>query len=51
MVMINQGSVVEIMYPNLFKGLNLKPENLTAYSLPVQTGEFRRQDGYSKGTD
>ena len=32
MVMIDQGSTVEIMYPYLFMGLNLKPENLTAYS-------------------
>ena len=39
MVMINQGSVVEIMYPNLFKGLNLKPENLTAYSSPLVSFE------------
>ena len=31
-VMIDQGSAAEIMYPDLFKGLNLKPENLTAYS-------------------
>ena len=31
-VMIDQGNTVEIMYPGLFKGLNLKPENLTAYS-------------------
>ena len=29
-VMIDQGNVVEIMYPNLYKGLNLKPESLTA---------------------
>ena len=29
-VMIEQGSAVEIMYPNLYKGLNLKPESLTA---------------------
>ena len=29
-VMIDQGSAVEIMYPNLYKGLNLKPESLTA---------------------
>ena len=28
-VMINQGSGAEIMYPDLYKGLNLKPENLT----------------------
>ena len=31
-VIINQGSATEIMYPDLFKGLNLKPKNLTAYS-------------------
>ena len=32
MVMIDQGSRVEIMYPGLYKGLNLKPKNLIAYS-------------------
>ena len=30
--MIDQGSATEIMYPDLYKGLGLKPENLTAYS-------------------
>ena len=34
-VMINQGSVAEIMYPDLYKGLGLKLENLTAYSSPL----------------
>ena len=34
-VMINQGSAVKIMYHNLYKGLNLKPESLTAYSSPL----------------
>ena len=34
-VIINQGSATEIMYPNLFKGLNLKPENLIAYNSPL----------------
>ena len=34
-VMIDQGSVVEIMYPDLNKGLNLKPESLIAYSSPL----------------
>ena len=34
-VMIDQGSVVEIMYPDLYKGLGLKPENLTTYSSPL----------------
>ena len=30
-MLVNQGSSVEIMYPNLYKGLNLKREDLTAY--------------------
>ena len=30
-VPVNQGSAVEIMYPDLFKGLNLRPEDLMAY--------------------
>ena len=30
-MLVDQGSAVEIMYPNLYKGLNLKPENLIAY--------------------
>jgi len=34
-VMVNQGSYVEIMYPNLYKGLNLKPEDLTTYDSPL----------------
>ena len=29
--LVDQGSAVEIMHPNLYKGLNLKPEDLTAY--------------------
>ena len=31
-VMIDQDSAAEIMYPNLYKGLNLKAEDLTPYS-------------------
>ena len=38
-VMIDQGSRVEIMYPNLYKGLNLKHENLIAYSSPLVSFE------------
>ena len=30
-VLVDQGSAVEIMYPNLYNGLNLKPEDLTTY--------------------
>ena len=29
---MDQGSAVEIMYPDLYKGLNLKAEDLTPYS-------------------
>ena len=32
---MDQGSAVKIMYPDLYKGLNLKPEDLTAYESPL----------------
>ncbi|XP_030924918.1 uncharacterized protein LOC115951944 [Quercus lobata] len=38
-VMIDQGSGAEIMYLDLYKGLNLKPKNLTAYSSPLVSFE------------
>ena len=38
-VMIDQGSTAEVMYPDLFKGLNLKPKNLTAYNSPLVSFE------------
>ena len=38
-VMIDQGSAVEIMYPDLYKRLGLKPENLTTYSSPLVSFE------------
>ena len=34
-VMVDQGSVAEIMYFDLYKGLGLKPKDLTAYSSPL----------------
>ena len=34
-VMVDQGSGVEIMYPDLYKRLNLRPEDLTAYDSPL----------------
>ena len=34
-VMADQGSGAEIMYPDLYKGLNLRPEDLTAYDSPL----------------
>ena len=37
--MIDQGNAAEIMYPDLYKGLGLKPENLTTYSSPLVSFE------------
>ena len=34
-VMVDQGSAAEIMYPDLYKGLNLKVEDLTPYNSPL----------------
>ena len=34
-VLVDQGSGAEIMYPDLYKGLNLKSEDLTAYDSPL----------------
>ena len=38
-VIIDQGNAAEIMYPDLYKGLNLKLENLTTYSSPLVSFE------------
>ena len=38
-VLVDQGSAVEIMYPDLYKGLNLKLEDLTAYDSPLVSFE------------
>ena len=38
-VMVDQGSAVKIMYLDLYKGLNLKVEDLTAYSSPLVSFE------------
>ena len=38
-VMIDQGSAAEIMYPDFFKGLGLKPEDLSTYSSPLVSFE------------
>ena len=34
-VLVDQGSGAEIMYPDLFKGLNLKPKDLEKYDSPL----------------
>ncbi|XP_050290468.1 uncharacterized protein LOC126728723 [Quercus robur] len=33
--MVDQGSDIKIMYPDLYRGLNLKPEDLIAYDSPL----------------
>ncbi|XP_050259094.1 uncharacterized protein LOC126704105 [Quercus robur] len=38
-VLVDQGSVVEVMYPDLYRGLNLKPKDLTAYDSPLVSFE------------
>ena len=38
-VMVDQGSAAEIMYPDLYKGLGLKPEDLATYSSPLVSFE------------
>ena len=34
-VLVDQENAIKIMYPNLYKGLNLKPEDLTTYDSPL----------------
>ena len=34
-VLVDQGSSAEIIYPVLYKGLNLRPEDLIAYNSPL----------------
>ena len=34
-VMVDQGSGAKIMYLDLYKGLNIRPEDLTAYDSPL----------------
>ena len=38
-VLVDQGSAIEIMYADLYKGMNLKPEDLTAYESPLVSFE------------
>ena len=38
-VMVDQGSAVKIMYPDLYKGFGLKAEDLTPYSSPLVSFE------------
>ena len=34
-VLVDQGSAIEVMYLDLYRGLNLKPEDLMAYDSPL----------------
>ena len=36
-VMVDGGNVAEIMYPDLYKGLKLKPEDLLPYGSPLMS--------------
>ena len=38
-MLVDQGSAVEIMYLDLYKGLNLRPEDLTVYDSPLVSFE------------
>ena len=44
---MDQGSAIEIMYPDLYNGLNLKSEDLTAYASPLIS--FEGKTVISKG--
>ena len=37
-VMVDQNSTAEIMYPDLYKGLSLRAEDLTPYNSPLEIG-------------
>ena len=36
-VMVDGGNGAEVMYPDLYKGLRLKPEDLTPYNFPLMS--------------
>ena len=38
-VLVYQGNAIEIIYPDLYKGPNLKPEDLMAYESPLVSFE------------
>ena len=46
-VLVDQGSAVEVMYPDLYKGLNLKLEDLMAYDSHLVS--FERKTVTPKG--
>ena len=40
-VMVDQGSGADVMYPDLFKGLRLKDQDLTKYDIPLVSFDRR----------
>ena len=38
-VLVDQGSTVEVMYPDLYKELKLRPEDRTTYESPLVSFE------------
>ena len=40
-VLVDQGSAVKVIYPDLYKGLRLKPEDLTTYNSPLISFEWK----------
>ena len=40
-VMVDQGSGADVMYPDLFKGLRLKDQDLTKYDTPLVSFDRR----------
>ena len=46
-VLVDLGNAVEVMYPDLYRGLNLNPEDLTAYDSPCIS--FERKTVIPKG--
>ena len=46
-VMVDGGNATEVMYPDLYKGLNLKPKDLMSYSSPLM--RFDRKVVIPKG--
>ena len=46
-VMVDKGSAAKIIYPDLYKGLSLKPEDLTVYSSLLVS--FKRKQLFLRG--
>ena len=46
-VLVEQGNAVKIIYLDLYKGHNLKPEDLTAYDSPLVS--FKRKTVVPRG--